>query len=378
MKFKTIILSISLFGVATLSSCDNSAKVQAEAAVALEHGNYQGALKKILDLSDKQIEENDSLVLMLSEAYYGLTGKSVSINAQSLCDMDFTAAGDMVIFTDLKNRKIMKFSYPELSLLGSIETPGGVYAVDISPSGKDLAAALSTTEVAIYDIESGDLKKTLKGHTNQVRAVAFLDTTYLVTGGNDQYMITWDLNDNKMIDKEWPHRKNIKSLKKSLDSNYVVSGSNDGTAVVWNFSDVSKPKEVRKFKHGKNYVNDAMLSPDNRVLVTASGDGDLKIWNAKNFDLLHTIPLEDVGCSIDFSEDGNMILIGGYSGVHFIDAETGMEVYKYPLSNDPVWSVKFLGPDKFAFIDATHYYEEELLTKEALVEKARLWLKNQG
>ncbi|MCH5224894.1 MAG: hypothetical protein J1D77_02800 [Muribaculaceae bacterium] len=374
MKLNRFIAIPFLFVFVFLSSCDNTRLIQTEAHEALEHGNYKGALKKILELSDRQILDNDSLILMVSEAFYGLTGSYVGLNAQSLCDMDFSPNKDLVFFTDLKKGKIMKFAYPELSLLDSFDTPSGCYAVDISPSGKELAAALSNSDVLIYDLESFETIKTLKGHSNHVRALEYLDSNWLVSGGNDQYMILWDLQQNKMNNKQWPHRKNIKSIRAGEEGKYVVSASNDGTAIIWDVADRENPREIRKFKHGKNYVNDAMMSPDNSLLVTASGDGDLKIWNVKTFDLITTIPLEDVGCSIDFSPDGKTLMVGGYRNLHFIDVDRRKEIYKYPLANDPVWSVKFISPNKFAFIDSSHYYESELYSKEELVAHAREWL----
>lgn len=360
---------------AFLTGCGpNEKEIQSRASEALEHRNFQSALKTILELKDSRIEENDSLLLLLSEAYYGLTGGNNSILGEGVCDMDFSPDGKSVVFTDLKNGKLYFYEYPELRYKKEIEMPAPCYGADFSPNGNHIAVALSNMLINIYDVESGKLIKSLEGHSNRARAVAYIDSLHLFSGGNDQYLITWDGNTGKLLDKQWRHRKNLKSIRRSVDGNYLVSASNDGTAIIWDFKDKSQGKEKTKVIHGRNYVNDAMLSPDNSILVTASGDGDVKIWNASSGTVNHIIPLEDVGCSVDFTPDGKRVIIGGYTAVHFIDPESGKVVEKYPVSNDPVWSVRFLDNNHFAFIDATHFYEGGLLQGKELIEKSREWL----
>lgn len=373
-RLTPILLSTLLIFMAT--GCEDSEKIAVKASGALAHGNYKGALKTLLELSDNTIERNDSLMLMLSEAYYGVTGSFRNIDADAICDMDVTPDGKWILFTDLQNGRVVEYSFPELRFNRVIETGSPVYGIDLSPDGTIFAAALSNSSIDLFDLASGKKVKSLSGHTNRARTVVFMDSTHLVSGGNDQYIITWDLEQDKMLDHQWRHRKNVKSLKRSEDSDYLISASNDGTAIIWDFADKSHGNEFRKVVHGRNYVNDTALSPDNEYLVTVSGDGDAKIWNARLGVIQERIPLEDVGCSVEFSPDGKYIVIGGYAFVHLINTDKWTVEEKIPVSNDSVWGVRFIGDNKLAFVDSSHFYEVDVLFEKDLIKAARRWLKD--
>lgn len=359
-----------------LCGCQKVEQVAGQASEALAHGNYKKTLKILLELPDRTIVENDSLLLMLSEAYYRLNGKFAYINGTAICDIDFTPDGKRVLFTDLQTPQINEYSYPELELQRIIGTNSPVYAIDISPDGKQFAAALHNSDVVVFDYASGTPVNTLSGHTSRVRAVAYLDSTYLVSGSNDKSLITWDLAQGAKLDQQRLHRKNVKSVKRSLDGRYIVSTSNDGTAVIWDYSDKSRGKEYRKVVHGKNYVNDGALSPDNRWLVTVSGDGDAKVWHVATGALKQIIPLDDFGCSVEFSPDGSHVAVGGCSYMHIIDADTWTVEERVPVMNDAIWSVKFPADDRLVFADSRHYYEIQLLSPRALIDASRTYLKN--
>lgn len=362
-----------LTGLLLVSCSKNVDKLALKASVALAHGNYKGALKALTAIPDKTLEKNDSLFLMLAEAYYGQTSSTKDIDAQDIVDLDLTPDGKNILFTDLRSAKIVEYSFPDLRFKRTINAPSAVYAIDFAPDGSQFAIAQLNANIDLYDYRTGARVKSLLGHTNQARAVVFLDSTHLMSGGNDQYNITWDLSQNKMIDHQWRHRKNVKSLKKSTDGNYVVSTSNDGTAIIWDFRDKEKGKEFHKIAHGRNYVNDGALSPDNELMVTVSGDGDAKIWDVKTGKLIESIPLEDVGCSVEFSPDGQFIAIGGKLYVHLINTGKMIEETKIPLINTPVWALKILPGNMLVFADSPHFNKIDLLSRSELIKAAKEW-----
>lgn len=365
-------------GVVALAGCENVPETYSKAQEAVADGDYEYALEKILKLKDKSIEDNPNVMLLLSEAYFGATGKSVMLDGRVVCDMDFPPDGKSVFFADLEPGTIMEYSYPDMELQMIFRTPSPCYGVAVSPDGKWLATAESNNDITLYDLASWKPEKVLKGHSNRVRTVDWIDSTHLVSGGNDQYMITWDVTKGKLLDKQWPHRKNIKSVRKSRDGKHLVSASNDGTAVVWDFSDVGSPRKVSKVKHSRNYVNDAALSPNNDYMVTVSGDGDAKLWDARSGSSIKTIRLEDVGCSVDYSPDGNYVAVGGKFYVYVLDTKTWKTVAKYPVCNEAVANITFLDNGRLAFMDSSHFYEAQLLTGSDLIKAAREWLAEQA
>ncbi|MCH5238142.1 MAG: hypothetical protein J1E95_10160 [Muribaculaceae bacterium] len=379
MMKKQIIRRVGIGGLVLVMSCvitgcNKVDLVGSAAKEALAHGKYKTAMKTLLELSDNKLGKNDSLMLMLSEAYYGLNNSSETLSGSNISDMDFTPGGTSVVFTDLKKGKLLEYSYPELRFKREIKPSSPCYGIDISEDGSMIAAVLSDGNIELYDYKTGNKTKTLKGHTNNVSTVVFLDSNHLMSGSRDQNVIIWDIAKGEALDKQWQHRKNVKSLRRSNDGRFVVSASNDGTAIVWQYGDDYELEQVRKVKHGPNYVNDAMLSGDNKFLVTVSGDGDVKIWDTNPRIPDQIIECKDGGGSVDISPDGKLIAVGAYSFVHIINTETWKEETKYPISNDPVWAVEFLDNDKFAFVDSKHYYEVDLLRGQALIDAARKWL----
>ena len=359
------------------TGCENTAPVQKDAIKALDHNNYRGALKTLLQLSDGTLEKNDTLMMMLSMAYNGVTRKSIPLDAYSIGDMDFTADGKTVFLTDLKEGDILEYSFPDMKLKRKIETGTPAYAIDLSPDGSRFALAGASSEVEIYETSSGKKLATLKGHHNSVRDVAFLDSIHLASGGNDQEVIFWDLSQNKAIDSQHRHTKNIKSLQRGNDSRSLVSASNDGTAIVWDLSDLQNARERVRVIPSRNYVNDAMLSPDGKTLVTVSGDFEVKTWNAADGSLNYATSIPSAGVSVDYSPGGKKIIVGGSSCVMLLDAADGKIIGLYPLSSDDIWSIKALGNNKFAFADSAHMYITEFLTGKKLIEASREWLKNE-
>ena len=355
-----------------LTGCVNTDLIKETAIEDISKGKYKDAMKTLLQLSDSKLESNDSLMLLLSQAYYGNNKDIEALKSKSLSDFDFTPDRKHILFSDLRGDHVTVYSFPDLQLERKIEVPSNVYALEVSPTGKEFAVALEDSRILIYDFESGKQIKELEGHTSRVRAVAYLDTARLISGSNDQNLVTWDLNTGKEIDRNRPHSRNIKDLHLSNDRKYLVSSSNDGTAIIWTWDDTDHTwYQHRKVSHGDNYVNSSALSPDNKLLATVSGDEDLKIWDATSGTLITDVPLGDAGCSVTFSPDGKTIMVGATTGVFFIDTESEKIVGQYSIPKDAVWEVSFPNNNEFMFIDNARMYRVKLLTGKNLIEAAR-------
>lgn len=355
-----------------LTGCVNTDLVKETAIEDISKGKYKDAMKTLLQLSNGKLESNDSLMLLLSKAYYGNNKDIEALKSKSLSDFDFTPDRKHILFSDLRGDHVTVYSFPDMQLERKIEVPSNVYALAVSPTGKEFAVALEDSRILIYDLESGKQIKELKGHTSRVRTVAYLDTARLVSGSNDQHIVTWDLNTGKEIDRNRPHSRNIKDLHLSNDRKYLVSSSNDGTAIIWTWDDTDHTwYQHRKVSHGDNYVNSSALSPDNKLLATVSGDEDLKIWDATSGTLITDVPLGEAGCSVTFSPDGKSVMVGAITGVFFIDTESEKIVGQYPIPKDAVWEVCFTNNNEFMFIDSARLYQGKLLTGKELIEAAR-------
>ncbi|MFC1596576.1 SUMF1/EgtB/PvdO family nonheme iron enzyme [Planctomycetota bacterium] len=117
-----------------------------------------------------------------------------------------------------------------------------------SPDGS-LMAASSTGEavVNLWHLSTGQLKRTLNGHTRPVWSLAFSpDGSLLASGGRDQdnSIMLWDVAAAKPLTTLVGHKSGVRSLAFTPDSSVLVSGSGDKTVKIWDVSKLlpSKPK----------------------------------------------------------------------------------------------------------------------------------------
>ncbi|OLT27342.1 hypothetical protein BJF79_01735 [Actinomadura sp. CNU-125] len=74
------------------------------------------------------------------------------------------------------------------------EYPTPLVSMALSPYGKYLATDAADGNAMLWDVASGEVVRTLEGHTGAVNALAFhRDGTALASGGEDRAVLMWDL-----------------------------------------------------------------------------------------------------------------------------------------------------------------------------------------
>lgn len=188
-----------------------------------------------------------------------------------------------------------------------------VQGVAWSNDGVSLASASADKTVLIWDaLQGGQPLKTLRGHTDTVYAVAWSPNgSLLASASADQTILIWDLQqaDQPRVVLRG-HTDAVYSVAWSPDGNLLASASQDGTAKIWSPYTGGPPK--RSFNNNTGFVRGVAWSSDSKRVATASHDQVVTVWNADtSFPPAFTLKgPRDVMTSVSWSKNGALLAAG--------------------------------------------------------------------
>jgi WD40 repeat protein len=219
--------------------------------------------------------------------------------------------GEVKVWDVLANRPVLTLPAEQV-----------VLAVAFSPDGRRLATAgLSTPPedpaVRVWDVASGKLLLTLRGHTDPIAALAFSsDGRRLASAGHDHTARLWDaMEGGAALFKLAGHEAPVHGVAFSPDGRCLATASADRTMGLW---DVATGESVGKLRGHHLAVYGVVFSPDRWRLASASADGTVKVWACP--------PREPVVCPtcpgpappascLAFSPDGATVAIAGHDRI---------------------------------------------------------------
>ncbi len=139
------------------------------------------------------------------------------------------------------------------------------------------------------------------------------------------------------------HTSAVRSVAFSPDGQRLASASDDGMVKVW---DARDGQESFTLQRHSSPVRHVAFSPDGKRLVSANDDGTAKIWDAKTGQWMLTLKGNTLSVSsLVFSPDGERLAsASGDRGVKIWDAQTGQEMRTLRGRSSPAYSVAF-SPD---------------------------------
>lgn len=184
---------------------------------------------------------------------------------------------------------------------------------DLSPDETLGAWAQTDRTVKVFDLATGSLLFTLRGHSGPINTVSFSpDGTRIATGSDDKMAKIWDAASGKELFTLTGHTASVYSVVWSPDGRRLATASIDRTARIWN---TETGTEIFELAGHTTQVVDARFNRDGTRIGTVGVDGKVIVWDISTrrqlFALLHSqIPY--TAQDMDFSPDDTHVVISNF------------------------------------------------------------------
>ncbi len=195
-----------------------------------------------------------------------------------------------------------------------------IASLSLSASGRYVAAGGGNDPVRIWDVKTGELRRTIVKE-NGINTVAFsYNDSVLATAGSSKKIRLWDTAtgiERRVLDAKEP----VKVLAFSADGTLLASGEQNGMVRLWG---MDMYQLLATLEGHSDEVAALAFSPDGKRLASAGCDRSVRLWDTEKHELVKQI---DGGCSVAglaFSGDGKTLISAGDDNlIRLWDAATG-------------------------------------------------------
>lgn len=206
----------------------------------------------------------------------------------------------LIIVWDLNSYQVVR----------SIPQKNVVLTATFNKNGSCLIAGGIDSNGKVWNVKTGELISTLKGHDIEIRVVTLSkNKNYLATGSTDHTTIVRNFSTGERV-RTIHNKMPVISLDFSPNGNYLAAGGWENNIEIWDLA----WDNVRKIGYGHSAsVRSVKYSPNGLLLVSASEDNTIRLWNPLSAECKEVIPAHDSFItSIDFSPDGKLLLTASF------------------------------------------------------------------
>ncbi len=206
------------------------------------------------------------------------------------------------------------------------------------------------SRITVWDAASGEILRVLEGHEGPIRDHSFSpDGQFIVSAGDDHVIRTWDAHRGTLVktielaSDAWTCCINPSGTQLATVEGHPQYRGRPGSTLI--LVDVSSGEIVHRLVGHEQGVTSCAFSPNGRLIVTASLDQTLRLWDTTQGTQVTTIATDDEVRACALSLDGRRVLSGAKSGdLCLWDAETGARMARFRGHSSPIVSCA-LSPD---------------------------------
>jgi WD40 repeat protein/tRNA A-37 threonylcarbamoyl transferase component Bud32 len=252
-----------------------------------------------------------------------------------------------------------------------------------SPDGARLALAGEEQTTWLWDLATGTLLATCRGHASKVVSAAFRpDGARLVTTSSDGTVRQWDAATGGEVEPPYDrHSGDVAAAVYSPDGQWIASAGTDRTVRVWQATgrrdvavlhghtgpvvgvafapdgrrlasmsylhriapmedgtvrvwDVDPRATLPVLRGHTSYVYPVAYSPDGRWIASGGWDSKISIWDARTGEACARLDNGSFARTLAFSPDGSRLVSKGHDRLQFWEVATGRRIHEIPVALD--------------------------------------------
>ena len=199
-------------------------------------------------------------------------------------------------------------------LPGSIQLNSRLNAVALAADASLLAVGYRNGQLELYELPSGRLRWTQRGHSSGVFKIEFTSQRdeVVAKAASDNHVDALSVANGRrrtVLDRD-AQQPWILELAVSPDARHLATGGDDGAIRVWDFH--AKNAELVRLESNDRQIPALAFSPDGQTLATGTGTGAVILWHVATWQQLARFKTR-LGTVFDlcFSPDGETLGIAG-------------------------------------------------------------------
>lgn len=223
-------------------------------------------------------------------------------------------------------------------------------SVQFSPDGNYfLIKSAEPASCKIYDVKTGRLIHSFTDFNGMLNNVRFSDNGKLIVFATDEMPKLYYVNTGQLIKSFESRSHEINSVKISPNGHHIATANKGGMSLI---VDLHSGKTLKYINQSQDALLDLKYSLDENYLVTAAKNGTINIFDAKNWNLLHSIKNQNASIKfIDINKTSDQLLAtishndkfetSNKENVKIYSLKTGATLRAFNLDSIYISSAKF-------------------------------------